>query len=179
MSLVKIKFTRLKITTLCSSVGLKFERWQLHIKTSLPICQSPLICSNKKPPITSLINRVMSLLVIKQSSVLCFAATQKLTRTNYFLSRRSVDNARLTMYNFCHMSDCFFKAQFRRSTFHEPNLINWSRYMKSLASESIRNACFNLEWLSRSFRLAQPGISPLERLWKGFDSDAELFMYRT
>ena len=51
--------------------------------------------------------------------------------------------------------------------------------MKSSASESIRNACFNLERLSRSFRLARPGISPLERLWNGFDSDAELFMYRT
>ena len=49
--------------------------------------------------------------------------------------------------------------------------------MKSSASESIRNACFNLERLSRSFRLAWPGISPLERLWSGFDSDAELFMF--
>ena len=51
--------------------------------------------------------------------------------------------------------------------------------MKSSASESIRNACFNLELLSRSFRLAWPGISPLERLWNDFDSDGELFMYRT
>ena len=51
--------------------------------------------------------------------------------------------------------------------------------MKSSASESIRNACFNLERLSRSFRLAGPGVSPLERLWNGFDSDAELFMYGT
>ena len=42
-----------------------------------------------------------------------------------------------------------------------------------------RNACFNLERLSRSFRLARPGISPLERLWNGFDSDDELFTYRT
>ena len=42
-----------------------------------------------------------------------------------------------------------------------------------------RNACFNLERLSRSFRLAWPGISPLERLWNGFDSDDELFTYRT
>ena len=49
--------------------------------------------------------------------------------------------------------------------------------MKSSASESIRNVCFNLERLSRSFRLARPGISPLERLWNGFDSDAELFIY--
>ena len=51
--------------------------------------------------------------------------------------------------------------------------------MKSSASESIRNACFNLELFSRSFRLARSGISPLERLWNGFDSDAEHFMYRT
>ena len=35
------------------------------------------------------------------------------------------------------------------------------------------------ERLSRSFCLARPGISPLERLWNGFGSDAELFMYRT
>ena len=71
------------------------------------------------------------------------------------------------------------KARLRRRTFHEPNLIHWIKYMKSSASESIRNACFNLERLSRSFRLARPGISPLERLWNGFDSDTELFMYRT
>ena len=50
--------------------------------------------------------------------------------------------------------------------------------MKISASESIRNACFNLEWLSRSIRLARPGISPFDRLWNAFDSDAELFMYR-
>ena len=54
-----------------------------------------------------------------------------------------------------------------------------TKFMKSSASESISNACFNLEWRSRSFYLARPGISPLERLWKGFDSDAELFMYGT
>ena len=33
--------------------------------------------------------------------------------------------------------------------------------MKSSASESVRNACFNWERLSRSFRLVRPGI----RLW--------------
>ena len=53
------------------------------------------------------------------------------------------------------------------------------KYMKILASESIRNAYFNLERLSHSLRLARSEISPLERLWNGFDSDAELFMYRT
>ena len=36
--------------------------------------------------------------------------------------------------------------------------------MKSSASESVENGCFNLERLSRSSRLAQPGISALERL---------------
>ena len=51
--------------------------------------------------------------------------------------------------------------------------------MKSSASESTRNAYLNLELLSRSFRLALPGISTVERLWNGFDPDAELFMYRT
>ena len=43
--------------------------------------------------------------------------------------------------------------------------------MKSSASESVRNAYFNLEWLSRSLRLAWPGILT----WNGFDSDAKLF----
>ena len=51
--------------------------------------------------------------------------------------------------------------------------------MKSLASESISNAYFNSKRLSRSFPLAQPGISTLGRLWDGFDSDTELFMGRT
>ena len=50
--------------------------------------------------------------------------------------------------------------------------------MKRSASESIRNACFNLEQLRRSFRPARPDSSTLDRLWNGFDSDAELFMYR-
>ena len=53
------------------------------------------------------------------------------------------------------------------------------KYMKISASESVRNAYFNFERLSRSLRLARSGISPLERLWNGFDSDDELFMYRT
>ena len=38
------------------------------------------------------------------------------------------------------------------------------KYMKSSASESIKNGYMNLERLSRSSRLAQPRISPLERL---------------
>ena len=50
--------------------------------------------------------------------------------------------------------------------------------MKSSAYES-RNTCFNLERLSRSFFLAGPGISTLDRLWNAFDSDAELFMFQT
>ena len=70
-------------------------------------------------------------------------------------------------------------ARFRRWPFHEPNLMPWIKYMKSSASESIRSVCFNSEGLSRSFRLARPGILHLERLWNGFDSDAELFMYQT
>ena len=55
--------------------------------------------------------------------------------------------------------------QFRRRTFHEPNLIPWIKYMKSSASESVKNGYLNLERLSRSFRLPQPGISRLERLY--------------
>jgi len=57
------------------------------------------------------------------------------------------------------------KAQFRRRTFHEPNQIHWIKYMKSSASESIKNGNLNLERPSRSSRLVQPGISALERLW--------------
>ena len=46
------------------------------------------------------------------------------------------------------------KARFRGRTFHEPNLIHCIKYMKSSASESIRNACFDLEQLSGTeFRL--------------------------
>ena len=74
----------------------------------------------------------------------------------------------------------FSKARFRRRTFHEPNLIHWIKYMKSSVSESIRNAC--LERLSRSFGIFSPsaaGNSTLDRLWTAFNSDAELFMYRT
>ena len=51
--------------------------------------------------------------------------------------------------------------------------------MKRSASEIIKNGYFNLERLSRSFRLVWPGISALERLWNSFVSDAELFMCRT
>ena len=51
--------------------------------------------------------------------------------------------------------------------------------MKSLASETIRNTYFNLEWLSRFFlRLAQSGISTMEQLWNVFDLDTKLFMYQ-
>ena len=68
---------------------------------------------------------------------------------------------------------CYFYARFRRRPFHKPNLIYWIKYIKGSASESIRNACFNLERLSRSFRLAQLGISTLDRLWNVFDSCTE------
>ena len=51
--------------------------------------------------------------------------------------------------------------------------------VESLVSESIRNAKFNVELLSRSSRLAWPGISTLERLWNSFDSDAKLSMCQT
>ena len=51
--------------------------------------------------------------------------------------------------------------------------------MKSSASELIRNACFNLECLNCLPSPSQAGISILDHLWNGFDSDAELFMCRT
>ena len=50
--------------------------------------------------------------------------------------------------------------------------------MKSSASEEIRDAYFNVGRFSRSSRLARLGISALEGLWSGFDSDSELFMSR-
>ena len=56
--------------------------------------------------------------------------------------------------------------------------IYWIKYMKNSASESIRNAYFNLERHSCSCRLARPGISTAEWL-SGFDSDAESSMYLT
>ena len=81
--------------------------------------------------------------------------------------RTCVGLGKVTVTNFRwgNMRSEFTKAQFRRRTFHEPNLIPWIKYMKSSASESVENGYLNLERLSRSFRLAQPGISPLERLW--------------
>ena len=50
------------------------------------------------------------------------------------------------------------KIWLRPGTFHEPNQIHWLKYMKSSASESIRNAYFNLERLNRSSRLPRQGI---------------------
>ena len=44
------------------------------------------------------------------------------------------------------------------------NLIHWNKYVKSSASESIRNAYFNVEWLSRFSR--QPRQELL--LWSNF-----------
>ena len=71
------------------------------------------------------------------------------------------------------------RARFRRRIFREPNLIHYIRFMTFSASELIKNTYFNLERLSRSFRLSRTEISTMDRLWNGFDSDAELFMYRT
>ena len=48
------------------------------------------------------------------------------------------------------------KARFRRRSFHEPHLIPLIKYMKSSASESIKNGSFNLERSSLSSRLAWP-----------------------
>ena len=65
------------------------------------------------------------------------------------------------------------KARFKCQNFHELNLIHWIKYMKRLVSESII-------WTPVSIsNLVRLGISPLEWLWNGFDSDAKLFMYWT
>ena len=71
------------------------------------------------------------------------------------------------------------KARFRRQSFQEPDLTHRIKHVKSLTSESIRNAYFNLEQFSQSSRLPQPGISTVERLWNSFDSDGKLFMNQT
>ena len=64
----------------------------------------------------------------------------------------------------CVLSTRGTKPRCRRRTFHEPSLIHRIKpYMKSSASESIRNGYSNLERLMRSFRLAWPGISTWER----------------
>ena len=60
-------------------------------------------------------------------------------------------------------------------TFREPNLIHWRKYKKSSASESLRNACFNLERFSRCFCLARPEILHMEGLWNVFDSETPSF----
>ena len=39
------------------------------------------------------------------------------------------------------------KSRFRLRTFHEPNLMHWIKYMRSLASESIRSTCIRLSFL--------------------------------
>ena len=46
------------------------------------------------------------------------------------------------------------KARFRHRTSHEPNRIQWIKFMWSTASESIRNGWYNSDRLSRSSRLA-------------------------
>ena len=47
--------------------------------------------------------------------------------------------------------------------------------MRNPAGESWQARYRRLEQLNRSSHLARPEISPLERLWNGFDSDTELF----
>ena len=56
--------------------------------------------------------------------------------------------------------------------------LHWKVHKNSV-SESIRNAYFNLERPSRVSRLARPGISVMGRLLNGFESDVEVFKYRT
>ena len=66
------------------------------------------------------------------------------------------------------------KARFRRRTSHEPNRIQWIKFMWSTASESIRNGWHNSDRLSRSSRLGQPGITAVDRLWFRRRSSHEL-----
>ena len=55
-----------------------------------------------------------------------------------------------------------YKAQFKRRSFHEPNLISSIKYMKRSTFESISPAY--LIWVDPLVRVAQMGISTEERL---------------
>ena len=101
----------------------------------------------------------------------CYANTRKLTHL-WKLMHRSLNGAdglspiwKLVFLPKALVQES--KARLRRRTcsFHEPSLIHWINDLISSASESIRNAGFNLERLSHSFRLARPVISTLGRLW--------------
>ena len=60
------------------------------------------------------------------------------------------------------MANLASKARFRRRSFHEPNLIPWIKYMKSSASESIKNGSAVLPaWLGREFRLWNDFVTAL------------------
>ena len=74
----------------------------------------------------------------------------------------------IIMYDLCacHVSLCLScKALFRRRTSHEPNWIQWVKFMWSTASEPIRNGWYNSDRLSRSSRLAEPGITAVDYIW--------------
>ena len=62
-------------------------------------------------------------------------------------------------------------------TLIEPDSLSFLTLINKVQSHSVgglRRPCFQD---TRSFRLARPGISPLERFLNGFDSDAEFLMY--
>ena len=94
-----------------------------------------------------------------------FTPEKEKGKTSTGMFRYRLSTARITVSPIASGCREIAKARFRRRTFHEPNLIYRIRYMKSSASESVMNGYFNLERLRRSFRLAWPGISTLERLW--------------
>ena len=87
----------------------------------------------------------------------CYMYVQTLTLTPSPLLRRCV------MIN-----SSFLIGPVQTSNFSW-NIIQWIKYIKSSASELIRNACFNLEGLNRSCCPSKAGIltldRPLERLW--------------
>ena len=57
------------------------------------------------------------------------------------------------------------KAQVKRRTFHELNLIQRIKFMRSSTFDSIKFDWLYLERLSRSSRLEQSGITTVDRLW--------------
>ena len=146
--------------------------------------------SQKKLSLSDYVTSVITLskMLKKYRSCSCTKPFNSVVQLNYVRLPNSnelnpwieFDQVWLSLITECSIDyTCISLALFRCQTFHEPNLIHWIKYMKSLPSESLWNACFNLEWLCHSFCLARPGVLPLERLWYGFDSDAKLFMYRT
>ena len=141
-------------------------KWSFLLVTQIEIFQVRIVCS--------IISRVVQGYSRDAWFGLFYFRDLKVLRGKKESSGRFIETKNFRC-GLCSITVTSSKAQFRRRTFHEPNLITWIKYMKSSASESVKNGYFIWNgsavlsaWLSREFRL-----------WNGFDSDAEPFMSRT